>query len=359
MVRGDRVQLLPPAPLERLRLRATGLPSYALGLWVGGGGGSGGRYVPSQASRPSLLSVLVTVATSHSESGPPDLPGVPRGDAPGGDPRCPKRREGHAARSRRGRGGVPVGDRARVVEGSSVRLGGRRASARRRARRGPRGGRAHGWVADRLPFDEWATTRWPSSRTRTPGERGLRPGPPTRRRRGATGLAGLLRPDRAGRGADPPASVEKLLVTATRWRSARREMHGVSPRPTKRSRWNVILTWARALQDGYRRLGQALDRARGRTPARRHGDLHRCKRGLHAFPDRWARSRVLRARLGRGVRVPGTEHVNTYRQGGDARVYWADPPLPARPRLPEGSPLRQRSHPRRREPYRLRSACWT
>jgi alginate O-acetyltransferase complex protein AlgI len=47
-------QLLPPAPLERLRLRATGLPSYALGFGLAAVVALVGATVPSQGVPPFI-----------------------------------------------------------------------------------------------------------------------------------------------------------------------------------------------------------------------------------------------------------------------------------------------------------------
>jgi lysophospholipase L1-like esterase len=149
------------------------------------------------------------------ESGPPDLPGVPRGDAPGAEPPIPK-----APRGRRGRArdALVVVFLSVVVlglfEGSSIRQAGddMQPGFERDVLRAV--GEPAGWIADRLPFDEWGDDALAFLEDEGVGEEG---GFDEGRRADAAEVPPVspdsFDPAELGAKPDPPRELDKLVVT--------------------------------------------------------------------------------------------------------------------------------------------------
>ena len=211
-------QLLPPDPLERLRLRVARSARLRARLRARRGGGARRRYGPEPGrSALHLLPVLTCPSTYRSP-------------APA--------RTAHA-RARRARRRVPLRgrcwccSRARrsATAGEEMQPGLERDVVRAV-------GKPAGWVADRLPFDEWSDDALAFLEDEGAGERGrLRRGRARGRgRRRAARLTGLVRPRRARCRARAAAAARhaardrRLAGDAAR----RRDGAPASPTPTTR-----------------------------------------------------------------------------------------------------------------------------
>jgi lysophospholipase L1-like esterase len=149
------------------------------------------------------------------ESGPPDLPGVPRGDAPGAEPPLPQPPRGPRLRARDALVVVFVSVLVLVLfEGSSVRQAGddMQPGLERDLVRAV--GEPAGWTADRLPFDEWGDDALAFLEDEGVGDEG---GFDQGRRAGSTAVPPVspdsFDPAELGAKPDPPRPLDKLLVT--------------------------------------------------------------------------------------------------------------------------------------------------
>jgi lysophospholipase L1-like esterase len=264
------------------------------------------------------------------ESGPPDLPGVPRGDAPGADPPIPRAPRGARLRARDALVVVFLSVVVLVMfEGSSVRDAGdeMQPGLEREAVRAV--GAPAGWVADRLPLDEWGDTALAFLDDDSgDGQGGFANAPATA---GGGGIPAVtpdaFDPVELGAKPRPPRPFDTLLVTGdslampldaelARRLSGRvrveREPHvgtGItktdlldwgaeSTRQVKELRPDAVVVFIGA-NEGFPLPG----------PGGRELDC--------CGPD-WAAAYANRVR----------RMMDTYRQAGAARVYWLELPLP-------------------------------
>ena len=272
-------QLLPPAPLERLRLRVAELPSYALGFGLAAVVALVGATVP-EPGRSALHLLPVLMADELTTQSVPEPPRGPR---------------------RRARDALVVVFLSVVVlvlfEGSSVRQAGDdlRPGFQRDVVRTV--GEPAGWVADRLPFDEWGDEALAFLEDEGAGAgAGFDEG-----RRSDSGAVPAVSPDsfdpaELGAEPEPPRALDKLLVTGDSLampldvEMARRLAEsddGIDVERDPHVGTGISKT-------GTGRLGQAVERARIRTPARRHRGLHRSQRGFRDARSGRRGARVLR-----------------------------------------------------------------
>jgi lysophospholipase L1-like esterase len=269
------------------------------------------------------------------DGGPPDLPGVPHGDAPGADPPVPLPPRGPR---RRARDALLVVFLSVVVlvlfEGSSVRRAGDelQPGVERDVVRVV--GKPAGWVADRVPFDEWSDDALAFLEDEGAGTAGGF----GQARRADSAEVPPVSPDSfdpAELGAEPrpPRRLDKLLVTGDSMAMpldvevARRMAESDSGVEVERDPHvgtgiskTGLVDWGKlSTQHVAEREPDAtvvfIGANEGFTmPGPNGKELECCGPG-------WAAEYAYRAR----------RMMNTYRQGGDARVYWLTLPLPRDP----------------------------
>ena len=327
-------QLLPPDPLERLRLRVADLPASRSALGLAAVVASSALRCRARACRPSSTSSSDAMATQDQQ-----LPQPPARTAACAPARRARRRVHLACvllLCSRARRSAPPGEE---MEPGFERDASCSPSASRPAG-SPTGCRS-------------------TSRTRR------RAGVPRGRGRGRRGrlrlrrrlAAGAARPARAARLVRPRRSsapsrsrrapLRTLLVTGDSLSMPLDVETGAPPgrqRPGRRRRARPARRH-RHLQDRPARLGQALDRSTcERAQAGRGRGLHRRQRGLPAARAGRQERRLLRARLGRRLRQPRAahdEHLPPGRRGARLLADAADAP---RRRPPGDRPRRQRRH---------------
>ena len=266
------------------------------------------------------------------ESGPPDLPGVPRGDAPGAAPPVPEPPRGARSRARDALIVVFVSVVVLVLfEGSSVRQAGDelQPGIERDVVRAV--GEPAGWVADRLPFDEWGDDALAFLEDEGTGDSG---GFGDARRADAAAVPAVspdsFDPSDLGAKAEPPRALDKLLVTGD---SLAMPLDVEMARRMAESDEEVDVERDAHVGTGISKTG-LLDwgRLSSQQVSEREPDATVVFIGANeGFPmpgaggdeleccgPEWAAEYAYRVR----------RMMNTYRQRGDARVYWLTLPLP-------------------------------
>jgi hypothetical protein len=266
------------------------------------------------------------------ESGPPDLPGVPRGDAPGGDPPVPKAPRGPRRPARDALVVVFLSVIVLVLfEGSSVRQAGDelQPGVERDVVRAV--GEPTGWVADRLPFDEWGDDALAFLEDQDAGGSG---GFDQARRPDAAEVPPVspdsFDPTELGAEPNPPRALDKLLVTGD---SLAMPLDAEMARRLAETDEAVEVERDPHVGTGISKTG-LVDWGKLSTEhvAERRPDATVIfiganegftlpgpdGRELECCGPAWAAEYAYRAR----------SMMNTYRQGGDARVYWLTLPLP-------------------------------
>ena len=194
-------------------------------------------------------------------------------------------------------------------------------------------GKPAGWVADRLPFDEWGDDALAFLEDEGVGDEGgfddgrrSRPGAACR-----PVSPDSFDPAELGAKPEPPRALDKLLVTGDSLAMpldveiARRLAESDDGR---RGRARPARGHGH-LQERAGRLGQAVDRAGARAPSptpwwsssaptRASRCPGRTAASVECCGPHWAAEFAYRVR----------RMMNTYRQGGGARVYWLTLPLP-------------------------------
>jgi lysophospholipase L1-like esterase len=265
------------------------------------------------------------------ESGPPDLPGVPGGDAPGADPPLPQAPRGPRRRSRDALVVVFLSVVVLVLfEGSSVRQAGddMQPGVERDVVRAV--GEPAGWISDRLPFDEWGDDALAFLEDEGVGEEG---GFDDARRAGATGVPPVppdsFDPTELGAKPDPPRPLDTLLVTGdslampldvelarrmaeTGDVDVERDPHvGTGISKTGLLDWGKLSTEQVAEREPDAVVVFIGANEGFPMPGPDGEELECCG-------PRWAAEYAYRAR----------RMMNTYRQRGTARVYWLTLPIP-------------------------------
>jgi lysophospholipase L1-like esterase len=266
------------------------------------------------------------------ESGPPDLPGVPRGDAPGADPPVPKPPRGPRRRARDALVVVFVSVLVLVLfEGSSVRQAGDdlQPGVERDLVRAV--GEPTGWVADRLPFDEWGDDALAFLEDEGASEGS---GFGDARRADAAAVPAVspdsFDPTELGEEPRRPRELDKLLVTgdslampldAELARRMAESDEGVDVERDPHVGTGIsktgLVDWGKlASEHVSEREPDAtvvfIGANEGFSMPGADGEQLDCCRAT------WAAEFAYRVR----------SMMNTYRQGGDARVYWLTLPLP-------------------------------
>jgi uncharacterized protein len=264
-------------------------------------------------------------------SGPPDLPGVPGGDAPGDDPPIPKPPRGPRVRSRDALLVVFISVVVLILfEGASVRTAGDEMQPGIERDVVVAVGEPTGWVADRLPFDELGDDALAFLEDEgVSGQGGFDAAP-----RASGGLPTVspdaFDPAELGAKPEPPRELDTVLVTGDS-------------------------------------LAMPLDVETARRMAERNGDV-KVERDPHVgtgisksdlldwgeqstqhVEEREPDATVVFIGANEGFPLPGPDGeeidccgpawaaayanrvrrmMNTYRQGGDARVYWLTLPIP-------------------------------
>jgi lysophospholipase L1-like esterase len=275
---------------------------------------------------------MVSPPSSHPESGPPDLPGVPRGDAPGADPPVPEPPRGPR---RRARDALIVVFLSVVVlvlfEGSSVRQAGDdlQPGLERDVVRAV--GEPAGWLADRLPFDEWGDDALAFLEDEGSGDSG---GFGDARRADAGAVPAVppdsFDPAELGAKAEPPRVLDKLLVTGDSLAMP------------------LDVEMARRLAESDEQVDVERDAHVG-TGISKTGLLDWGRLSTQHVSEREPDATVVFIGANEGFPMPGANDdeleccgpewaaeyayrvrrmMNTYRQRGDARVYWLTLPLP-------------------------------
>jgi uncharacterized protein len=265
-------------------------------------------------------------------SGPPDLPGVPGGDAPGGEPPIPKPPRGPRASARDALIVVFISVVVLVLfEGSSIRTAGDelQPGLERDVVLGV--GDPAGWVADRLPFDELGDDALAFLEDEGVGqEGGFEAAPTTAGGRVPPVTPDAFDPEELGAEPQRPRELDTLLVTGdslampldveTARRMAdtdedvqvQRDPHvgtGISK--------TGLLDWGRLSTDQVREdepdAVVVFIGANEGFPLPGAGGAE-----IECCGPEWAAAYANRVR----------RMMDTYRQDGEARVYWLTLPLP-------------------------------
>jgi lysophospholipase L1-like esterase len=264
--------------------------------------------------------------------GPPDLPGVPSGDAPGAEPPIPKPPSGPRVRSRDALIVVFLSVIVLVLfEGSSVRTAGEEMQPGLERDVVLAVGEPAGWVADRLPFDEWGDDALAFIEDEGVGDEGGFDTTPNAARGGIPAVSpDSFDPAELGAQPDPPRELENILVTGdslampldveTARRMAERD-EGVEVERDPHVGTGIsktgLLDWGKLSTDQVAdREPEAVVVFIGANegfplPGADGEELDCCG------PE-WAAAYANRVR----------RMMNTYRQDGRARVYWLTLPTP-------------------------------
>ena len=266
-------------------------------------------------------------------SGPPDLPGVPRGDAPGAEPPLPQPPPGPRGRARDALVVVFISVVLLVLfEGSAIRNAGQDMQPGLERDLVSAFGEPAGWVADRLPFDEVGDDALAFLEDNEgTGAGGFDSAP----RASASGEVPPVLPDSfdpadLGEKPRPPRKLDRLLVTgdslsmpldlelARRMADQAGDVEVVrDPHVGTGISKSGLLDWGRLSTDHVRErepdaVVVFIGANEGFELPGPGGENVAC-----CGPE-WAAEFAYRVR----------RMMNTYRQGGEARVYWLTLPAP-------------------------------
>jgi lysophospholipase L1-like esterase len=268
----------------------------------------------------------------RAQTPPPELPGVPGGDAPGADPPIPEPPRGPRRRSRDALVVVFLSVVLLVLfEGASVRTAGEEMQPGFERDVVEAVGEPTGWLADRTPLDEWGDDALAFLEDEGVGDRG-----------------GFETTSTTARGGIPPVTPESFDPAEI----------GAEPRPPRELDTLLVTGDSLAMPLDVETARRMADRDEGvevqrdphvGTGISKSGLLDWGKLSTQQVQEREPDAVVVFIGANEGFPMPGPDGedieccgvawaaayanrvrrmMNTYRQGGQARVYWLTLPMP-------------------------------